>query len=274
MGIVTKLSSKFAGLKAMMAFDNSLQLLVNRLFFRRTSDIYMHKGTSFIVDYAGGDANGTRSCIVSDMYRQYFPALKLGKNISVLDIGANGGGFPLLLHALGFSFNRLVCVEMNPNTFCRLNYNIASNFPDNSTCLNMALSDKDSQIDLILGAGSTGDSIFQDHTKQGSSSGKVYNIKSITLDNLMHNQLSGSVDLVKMDIEGAEYNVLLNPGCEGISRARYLIMEIHKHASISKDVLISRIESLGFEEILSHQKRDADVYCFANKVSLSECSSG
>ena len=69
------------------------------------------------------------------------------------------------MNSTGYHFNQLVCVEMNPNTFNRLAYNIAVNFHGNSKCLNIALTDHCGQIDLILGAGSTSDSIFQNEKK-------------------------------------------------------------------------------------------------------------
>lgn len=73
--------NKISGLKAMMSFDNSLQLIINRVFFKRTFDLYVLKGATFIVDYAVAD--GTRGCIISDMYRQYLPVMKLKQTINV-----------------------------------------------------------------------------------------------------------------------------------------------------------------------------------------------
>lgn len=49
-----------------------------------------------------------------------------------------------------------------------------------------------------------------------------------------------------------------------LSKLRYLLIEIHDNPHIGRDVLINKITSFGFKEILSHCKTDNDVYCFAN----------
>ena len=48
---------------------------------------------------------------------------------NVLDLGANNGGFPLLLHTSGIELKKVVSVEFNPRTFARLNFNLTRIFP-------------------------------------------------------------------------------------------------------------------------------------------------
>ncbi|GFE58590.1 hypothetical protein AOG1_24700 [Geobacter sp. AOG1] len=252
----------------MMAFTNRWQLIVNRLLFRCTEDLYVMNDTRFIVDYAGGDATGTRECIVSDMYRQYLPVIKLTGDITLLDIGANGGGFPLLFKIEGYEFKKIVCVEMNPNTFNRLRYNIFSNFNCTCECINVALTNSVGTIDLLLGAGSTSDSIYQGEQPVNGKKIK-YKIPTVTLDTLFEAQFVSVVDILKMDIEGAEYDVLLHKGCDNLSMVRYLVMEIHDNPKIQKGLLIDKINSLGFTELLADSKKYTDVYCFANKLHVN-----
>jgi FkbM family methyltransferase len=263
-GDVMTILSKIAGLKAMMAFTNRWQLIFNRLLFSRSLDMYVLDDTIFLIDYEGGDASGTRECIVSDMYKQYLPYMALKGNITLLDIGANGGGFPLLLRVEGVTLSKVVCVEMNPNTFNRLRYNIHANIGYECTCINGALSNSSGSIDLILGPGSTSDSIYQ-KGKTAANNERMYKISTMTLDYLINNQFDSVVDIVKMDIEGAEYDVLLGDGCSTLTRIRYLLIEIHNNLKIPKEVLIEKIKWFDFTELPSSSRLSPDVYCFASR---------
>jgi len=258
------ISTRITGFRAMMKFDNRWQLVFNRLLFKSKLDIYYLNECKILIDYEGGDAAGTRDCLVSNMYRQYLPSMKLGESISVLDVGANGGGFPLLLKLEGYSISKLICVEMNPNTFNRLFYNVHANFRDNCECINGALADSIGKIDLNLGNGSPGDSIYQQKFTSDFNK-KTYSINTLTLDYLINGRFGGVLDIVKIDVEGAEYDVFLQKGCDLIVNAKYLLIEIHNNPKTSKEVLINKIIAYGFYEILAHHKTNKDVYCFANK---------
>ena len=75
-----------------MKFDNSLELILNRTFFRKFGvNIYRMKGMQIIIDHEGGDENGTRAALVTDMYKKHLNKLSPEKPINVLDLGANGG---------------------------------------------------------------------------------------------------------------------------------------------------------------------------------------
>lgn len=96
------LATRLNGLKAVWPFDNRWQLIINRTLFRGTGlAVYKLDGREILVDHRGGDENGTRLCFVSDMYKKYLKVMRLSGPINVLDLGANGGGFPLMLVTAG-----------------------------------------------------------------------------------------------------------------------------------------------------------------------------
>lgn len=87
------LTSKLIGLRQILFFDNFWQLLLQRLFFRKTAlHVYRLGSLEFIVDHSAGDANGVREVIVSQMYRGLIPKMALEKNIALVDIGSYTGG--------------------------------------------------------------------------------------------------------------------------------------------------------------------------------------
>lgn len=174
-----------------------------------------------IVDHRYSDAGSIRGCVSSPMYSNLLNSVTLPRELSVVDIGSNVGGFPLLLHALGFEIKRLTCVEFNPNTFVRLHFNILSNWPK-ATVLNRAIASEASKVTVRLGQGSTGDSLRRGSPDRG---GELVEIQKMRLDDLPDND---TIDILKMDIEHAEVDVLLNPGHEAtLARTQVLVIEIH-----------------------------------------------
>jgi hypothetical protein len=78
------------------------------------------------------------------------------------DLGANGGGFPLMLRIAGIEMARAVCVEMNPLTYLRLQVILTTNLGSSAVAINAAVCGmpQDSNILLKPSRGSKGESIY------------------------------------------------------------------------------------------------------------------
>ena len=250
------IATRIAGLKMMLRFDNRCQLIVDRLLFRSTIAIYRYRGCKILVDHERGDAPGVRACLASDMYRQFISSMKLAGPLSLLDCGANTGGFPLLFHAEGFDFSKVVCVEMNPYTHSRLQYNLFTNIASELHCLNLIVEDTAKVHSVRLGAGSTGDSLLQTNT-----SGRDFAIRSISVNDLVMNYFGETaVDVVKIDIEGAEHILFSGGNFDRLSQCRHIVIEIHAVAQDRYCDVVGAIRNLGFSLV----KQDADVFLFSN----------
>ena len=261
-----KLLSRLKGFGEIKSFDNRWEIILNRLFFPRTGIVTYRRGNiEVIVDHLGGDAAGTRMCLVSDMYSQYFRDMVLSEELSVLDIGANGGGFPLRLHLEGYTVGQLTCVEMNPNTFARLQLNLYRNLALTPCLINGAIFSEKTLLKVLLGRGSTGDSIAaQEKTGQGPNV-LEREIQAQTFDDIFQTGFGDClVDICKMDVEGAEYDVFSHPGHENLKKCRYLLMEIHERQGFTKDQVINAIEALEFKNITKSPSKHPEVYCFEN----------
>lgn len=241
------LRNKLIGLRALWPFDNRWQLIFERLFFPSAAvSVYRKGDVEFLIDHAAGDHNGTRLCIVSDIYTRFLPKMKLRESISVFDLGANGGGFPLMLLLNEKRLEQLVCVEMNPNTFRRLQYNVSRNIRGRHTLINGAICGEHRLFKLSLGRGDISDSIYQgsDPRQAGRSD---YSIQGYTFDELFRAHFgSGTVDICKMDIEGAEYEVLVSPEHECLRACRYLIIELHAAAAAQLQRIEHALDEAGF----------------------------
>lgn len=271
---MSSLSSAWQGFRDVLRFDNRMQLLLNRSLFRHTGlTVYKMQGREFVVDHGAGDQNGTRACIVSDMYRRFLDRMSFPRPAVVLDLGANGGGFPLMLALHGIPITKVVSIELNPNTFARMQMNITNNLEESEVkTINAAVCGEARTFEVTLGRGSTSDSVTKAQV-QFNGRGKPYQIPGITLDDIWHNWFdkNATVDICKMDIEGSEYEIFFSDTHHFAKRFRYLILEIHPNPQRSKQDVIQAIEGLGFKPLLP---RDGlvglhDVYAFENQAVLN-----
>lgn len=238
---------KLAGLKALMGFDNWPVLIFARTFDRRTGLVTYRKGGMVIlVDHHGGDENGTRTCLTSDMYQKHLRRMAVTGPLRVLDLGANGGGFPLLLLMSGFQVEKAVCVEMNPSTALRLQINLDTNFNGRAIGLNAAVCGLNAEKEILLerSRGSTGLSM---EANRASMADSCVSVPAITVSELFDRYFPDvRVDICKIDIEGAEYDVLGDTPDALLSRIRNLMIEFHKPER--NPALVKRLQEIGFVE--------------------------
>lgn len=258
-----RIANALSGLRAITHFDRVFFTLCQRLLGRRLGwTIYAKGRLKFLVDHLAGDQNGTRDCIAGPMYRELFKEMQLPRQLRLLDLGANGGGFPLLCLDLDFEFSSLTCVEVNPFTHARLTLNIRQNVGLQPKILNVAIGGHSREITLSFPSGGTGFSIYG--SKNGAASEDAI-IEVLTLDDIMHRGFGdGAVDLCKMDVEGAEYEVLLNDSADSLRRIHYLIIEIHAAEESQQEALLRKLAAQGFERIKTSTSYD-DVHLFANR---------
>lgn len=262
------LKSKVDGIKQIWQFENRWHLLFTRAFFSSESlNIYKYKNLEFVTDHENGEANGAREILTSQMYKQFLPLLKSEMPVNVLDIGANNGGFPLLLHSENFKLKKLACVELNPKTFSRMKFNIERNIDCEFYAVNAAICGKDSILELALGDGGTSENIYADNSNNGKSKLKI---EGKSFDTLYGEIFADeSVDICKMDIEGAEFDVFRSSEYKKIKNCKFLIMEIHHGNSRNRSEIRSLLKNNDFVELNEKNISDSDadhyVHIFANK---------
>lgn len=258
------LKNKIQGLREIWHFDNRWHLTITRVFFpEEKSQFYRYKGLEFLVDHAAGDANGAREVLTSDMYRKYLAQIKNKSKITVLDLGANNGGFPLLLKAEGFDLENIVCVELNPQTFTRLRFNLERNFENNFIALNCAVSGDRREINVRLGGGGAGDNIYDEN---GVNS---YKIQGLEFDEIYRSSVGEKItDICKIDVEGAEFEIFAGNKFGELLKCRFLIMEIHHEKERPREVVLRKLKEFGFSEIDGETKDDEKhhVHFFENST--------
>lgn len=258
------LKNKFRGIKEIWRFDNRWQILFSRMFFPGEKIcIYRYKDLEIVMDHSAGDANGAREVLTTDMYRRFLGLMKLGKELQILDLGSNNGGFPLLIRSEQFEISHLVCVEFNPETFSRLRFNIERNFRSRCDLLNLAVCGSPGEFEVGPGNGGTSASIYQETSPKPDAR----KIAGETFDEIYTRTFGQSTtDICKMDIEGAEFEIFESGTCQMLKMCRYLLIEIHHESGSPRDEVRQKLGELGFVENDPDSKSDSfhHVHFFVN----------
>jgi FkbM family methyltransferase len=257
--------NKIEGFREVWTFDNRLWLTFTKLLFPSESlNVYRYKGMDFLTYHARGDGRGAREVLALPVYRRYFSKMKLDKPINVLDLGASNGVFPLLLQGSGIPLKKVVSLEFNPKTFMRLQFNLTRNLSCEVVPHNAAISGKNEMLRVSPGEGTVSDSIY---TNRGGDDG-FYEIPGMTLDHLYNTYFDGEiVDIVKLDVEKAEFEVMKNPSeYQMLRKTRYVFMEIHLGEGRQIEDIFRPFEELGFEREDPGPGDDPHVYFYVNKA--------
>jgi FkbM family methyltransferase len=230
------------GATDLFKFDNWLQLLLNRTLFRKQGlTIYRYNELEVLIDHSGGDQNGTRACITSGMYKQHFHHLSQSSPLNVFDLGANGGG---LFISLISTNHRIACysgVEMNPATFQRLTFNVNRNCSDKNHLFNAAAWKENTTLEVKLGNGGTADSVMG-----STDASKKTIVSAFTFDSVAEEVFKDEmIHLCKIDIEGAEHEMLSSEHCSYLKKVHLLIIEIHPHITSNEAFILNKLASHG-----------------------------
>jgi FkbM family methyltransferase len=169
-------------------------------------------------------------------YGEYELALDWTRVHRVIDVGAHVGSFALWVceRAPGV---RIISIEPEPRNFSDLESNIARN----------QLGTRIDAVNAALGAhsGTTTTLHVPMNRESGSTlatEGTVIDATEMTLAELLE-RLNGPLDLLKLDCEGAEWEVLASLDAKTWARISRLVMECHipegKRVSEMTDLLVS-----------------------------------
>ena len=135
------------------------------------------------------------------------------KSSHIIDIGSYSGVYSLAA-AQSNKKSKIYAVEALDRVYSRLIINKKANEASNLRCFNIAMSNKNGEIELhvysgedILVSGST--TIAESTTRQPCDKRLV---KSVTLDQFIADQSIPRVELLKIDAEGAEHHILSGGG--------------------------------------------------------------
>ncbi|HEX4923557.1 MAG TPA: FkbM family methyltransferase [Bdellovibrionales bacterium] len=188
-------------------------------------------------------------------FQQLFRLMGLDGAVCV-DIGANLGLHTVELGARAGARGRVYAFEPSRHNFGLLQENIALNGLNNVTAVHAALSDREGTARLRLSATN-----FGDHQVATAGTGGAYEeIKLTTGDAALAGESEGRVKLIKIDVQGHEYQVMQGL-TKTLARNRdvFVMMEVApgplKNAGSSGEQLMRWMSDQGFHGWEFHPHR-------------------
>lgn len=173
----------------------------------------------------------------------------LGPGGSFVDLGANEGYFTTIGARLCGPGGRVISIEPQQRLLPVIQENLRLNALDNTTIINAAITDQEGTATLHLTADTnSGASGLYRHTRYTLPTQQV---ATLTLEQALDQQQLQTIDLMKVDIEGFEYEALLgSPRVFQQHRIRALALELHPtilagRGKDSRDI-ITMLESSGY----------------------------
>jgi FkbM family methyltransferase len=181
----------------------------------------------------------------------------LGERLGcVVDLGANVGLFAARVAPLA---ERVIAYEPFPENFARLEANVAGRRNVEPVCA--AVGDKSGAVRLYQprkASRSGTHSIFSEAC--GEMSERHVDVPCLTLDELFARHRVESCDLLKLDVEGAEYAILYGASRSTLARIRRIHGEYHDVARddprTRADAFADFLRGAGFDvELVPHRRK-------------------
>ena len=166
---------------------------------------------------------------------------EINTNDTVIDIGAHIGLFSLLVSQL-CKTGKILSFEPVSENFDLLVSNLKLNRIENILPFNMAVSKNSGRLDLFLNNDQSAHSIF-------SKSSESINVESTSLQKIFEEHKISSCKLLKLDCEGAEYEIIDSLPSEYLDKIQNMVIEYHLADTKPELVksLILKIKNAGFK---------------------------
>ena len=166
---------------------------------------------------------------------------EINANDTVIDIGSHIGLFSLLVSQL-CKTGKILSFEPVRENFDLLVSNLNLNHIENVLPFNMAVSKNSGKLDLFLNNDQSAHSIF-------SESSQTISVESTSLQKIFDENKISSCKMLKIDCEGAEYEIIDSLPSEYFDKIQNIVMEYHLADTKPELVknLILKIENAGFK---------------------------
>lgn len=182
----------------------------------------------------------------NDYFKYFGKELQVQENDIIIDIGAHIGTFSL---PISYLFKTLVyAFEPNVSNYQYLNDNIQTNsLQDRIHLYNVAVSKGNDLAEFTEGDASTRGFLTQNKLLKTKFGGNTYQVKTMSLNDFTDNEKITKIDILKIDCEGAEYDIIYNLKDNIFSMTKLIFIEIHRLIeNQDPERLIEYIKGKGF----------------------------
>ena len=205
--------------------------LVMRIFLGLTPEgiytIRLRKsGAKFQVRKAM-DVWSVKETFLDRFYEKY--GTEIGEGWKIVDIGAGIGEFTLFA-LLGHPQNFVYAFEPYPRSFDLLSDNLAANQIANAQIFPEAIGAETGTLALDLSSGEPLQ-IQSFSLDSASIQEEVLKVRSLSLEDAFNRLGLEACDLLKLDCEGAEYDILFHTTASVLGRIDRIVMEYHDNVT-------------------------------------------
>jgi FkbM family methyltransferase len=195
------------------------------------------------------DVWSVKETLIDAFYTRYGVPVQDGW--TVVDIGAGIGDY--CVHATyGNPTVNLYAFEPYPGSFTVLQRNLALNGIENVTAYQKAVWSKAGELQLNLAPGEPLQFNSQEPLPE-TPGGVMVTVESVSLEAVLSAEKIKKVDLLKMDCEGAEYEIFFGTPASTFNIIERIIMEYHDvDAEHTHSVLVRFLEDQGYR-VTRHQ---------------------
>ena len=174
---------------------------------------------------------------------------QLKENMVCLDIGANIGYFAFLESSKVGHLGKVIAVEPAPLTFKLLEKNIKIQKNQNISSYNFAFSDEENMVDFFVSSSSNWSRIIGEKDSYHGDKGKIIKIKSKTVDNFLTELKLEKLDLIRIDLEGYEFEIFNGARNTLVKFKPMLQIEVHRdYMGLEKSLkFFKNLKDLGYD---------------------------
>lgn len=190
---------------------------------------------------------------IKNSYLEY--PLSIGLHDVVVDIGAHKGYFTVYASSRA-SQGKIFAFEPFPSNYKLLKKNLEINNCKNVKCYQLGIGGDKAKKRLYLGTNmGQGNSILKNQFNNFGKC-KVIDISAIRLQDIFTYCKIDHIDFLKMDIEGAEYEIFLHTPSNIFSKIKFISMEYHNVNNMNEEILVDIFERNNFNVIIKKMRKE------------------
>ena len=178
--------------------------------------------------------------------REYADCFPFYEEATVVDVGAHFGYFALFAAKNLAPSARIFAVEAEESNVDVLKANVSANDCPNISIHHLAMAGQSGERTLHRSRAEN-NSLLQNYALlDGRNEGVV--VRAVSLGTFMEQNALNRIDFLKMDCEGAEYEILLNADKEVLAKIETISMEFHDMKTLENSSwkLVEKLRSAGF----------------------------
>ncbi len=234
-------ASVFRLLAGAYPLDNLLKIFLGRKTKPEISVVKLRRGGLTFYVRGSMDVWSVKEALIDRFYEKYGFAIEPGW--AIIDIGAGIGEFTLFAAEKA---KRVLAFEPYEPSYHLLENNIATNHSLNVEMFPIAAASKTGELTLDLSGGEP----LQIQSQQAPhtlSTAKTH-VKALSLSNIFQLQQIEKCDLIKLDCEGAEYDILFGAPDYVLEKIDRIVMEYHDGVTLYSHVDMKKfLEKHGYQ---------------------------